>query len=300
MISFFSFFHLYGLLIGLGVVVGYMIVERQSRYFEIDPQWMDRLFFFVAIPTLIGARVYHLITDWQLYTHASFIDLIAVWRGGLGFLGAIGGGLVGLLFFVFFTHKEISRTEKEIFNPSADGQFSISKRISKVTFLFTILDLLSFGIPIAQAIGRLGNYVNGELYGLPTTLPWGIMINGQRYHPLFAYEAILNVVLFFCLLRLSRGSLKSSTPPSLPSTRGGNSRGLLALGKGQYFSLYLFGYGLIRFWLEYLRIDTARMNGVLGMISIAQWVCVGLMIGGLTLFWIRRHAPRKEWDWSLE
>lgn len=260
MTFFFGFFHAYGLLIGLGIGVGLYVIYRASRFFGQDPKWVDASFPWIFVGAVIGARLYHLLTDWQVYTHASVLDLIAVWRGGIGFLGAIVGGYVGLwLWTKRDAHKKL-RAESQ---------------------LFLYLDLLAFGIPVAQAIGRTGNYVNQELFGLPTNLPWGIVVNGQRYHPLFVYEAILNIFLLCILLAFAR---KKS----------------LVLGKGQYISVYLFGYSFIRFWLEFLRIETARLDGVLGIFSIAQWVTLIMMIAATILFWVRRHVPKKGWDFTLE
>ncbi len=251
----FTLFHPYGLIIGIGVLVGVWIVERMSRFFSITEPWLEKALPFMVVGGIVGARLYHLATDWQLYTHASLLDLIAVWRGGIGFLGGIAGG--GLGFWLWFT------------------------RSSHAKHFFTYLDLLVFGIPVAQAIGRLGNYVNKELYGLPTNLPWAITINGQRYHPLFLYEALANLVLFAVLVVLAR-------------------KKALVLGKGQFVSLYLFGYAFIRFWLEFLRIETAHLPGPLDILSTAQWVTFVMMAGATVLFWVRRHAPRKQFDFTLE
>src|SRR5258708_3691476 len=252
--SLFGIFHLYGLILGVGVAIGVWVIGRASRFFGVSASWLDSALPPIIIGAIIGARLYHLATDWQLYTHASLLDMIAVWRGGVGFLGAIMGGGLGLWIWV--------RGNR------------IKTYASKLFEFFTYLYLLSFGIPIAQAIGRLGNYVNKELYGLPTNLPWGITIEGQKYHPLFLYEALLNCLLFGFLMWLAQ-------------------RKKLVLGKGQYVSVYLFGYALIRFWLEFLRIKTARFDGVLGIFSIAQWVTLTLMILATILFWVRRHAPKK-------
>lgn len=253
----FGIFHLYGLILGLAFFVAFLVVERQSNHFGFDGHWLDDILFPVVLCAVVGARLYHLVTDWQLYVGASLLALVAVWNGGLGFFGALIGGGIGL----FLGLRRSKRAKK----PS----------------VWQAVDLISFGIPLAQAIGRLGNFVNQELYGLPTNLPWGVWINGTRYHPLFAYEALLNLVLFGLLWKLSM-------------------RKALVLGKGQYAALYVTGYGLIRFWLEFLRIQTARPTGVLAMFSIAQWVAVGLMLCGVTLFWIRRHAPKKPFDFTLE
>ncbi len=249
-------FHLYGILIGVGVAFGILIVERMSRWFGRDTKWLDQSLVWVVLGAIVGARVYHVVSDWQLYQGASILDLVAIWRGGVGFLGAVMGGLI------------------------AFGLWARSKG-SSLTVFFSGLDLLSFGIPVAQAVGRIGNFVNQELYGLPTKLPWAVEISGVKYHPLFLYEAILNLILFMVLLVLAR-------------------RKAFVLGKGQYASIYLFGYTFIRFWLEYLRLDTARWDSSLGVFSIAQWVCLLGMVVATILFWTRRHAPKKELDFSFD
>lgn len=268
-----DFFHLYGLLIGIGALVGLMVSKRMSKYMGVNPTWIDEAFIYLAVGALLGARIYHILTDWRLYQGASFWDYIAVWRGGVGFLGALLGGIIGFIIWLLLIEKK---------HPIINNQRSITMR------MFTYLDILVFGIPVAQAIGRLGNYINRELYGLPTSLPWGIVISGKKYHPLFLYEALCNLVLFCILLMLAR-------------------KKALVLGKGQYAALYLFGYALMRFWLEFLRIETARLDGRFGIFSTAQWVTLIMMFLAPILFWVRRHAcpplgraPKKQFDWSLK
>lgn len=248
-------FHLYGLFIGVGVLAGIGIAQFQAKRFGKDPKFIEDALFWIIIPAILGARAYHVITDWQLYSSGPLLRVIEVWNGGLGFFGALIGGLFGITLYIW------KNTKKE-----------------KLTTFFTLLDFLSFGAPLAQAIGRFGNYFNKELYGLPTALPWGISIDENTYHPLFAYEAIANLLVFLVLNWL--GWKKN-----------------LHIGKGQYACIYLATYGLIRFWLEFLRIETARWNGVFGMFSIAQWVALGITLSALIVFWLRRHANRGiQWE----
>lgn len=254
----FGIFHLYGLIIGVAVVAALLTISAQVKFYHLNQKLVDSLFWPMLLGAVIGARVYHLVTDWQLYTHASFIDLIAIWNGGVGFLGGVIGGVVGLVLYTWYVqHKK-----------------------RKYMPFFSTLDLFSFGIPMAQSIGRFGNLVNQELYGLPTTLPWGIVIHGKKYHPLFMYESLCTFSLFLLLMFLSR-------------------KQKLFFGKGQFAGVYLFSYGLIRFWLEFLRIETSRLPGNLGILSTAQYVSFGLMVVGVVLFWGRRHAPTIQWDFSM-
>ncbi|MEP7166871.1 MAG: prolipoprotein diacylglyceryl transferase [Candidatus Woesebacteria bacterium] len=248
-------FHLYGLLIGLGVVAGIAVATLQAKHFKVNSKLIDESLLWIVIPAIVGARLYHVITDWQLYAYGPLIDTLKVWNGGLGYFGALIGGLLGLIAFAYTKGKK-NPTEK----------------------FFLLVDLLSLGAPLAQAIGRFGNYFNRELYGVTTDLPWGILVNGQRYHPLFAYEAIANLCVFIFINWLG---LKKK----------------LHIGKGQYACIYLACYGLIRFWLEFLRIDTARWSGALGIFSIAQWVAIGITLASIIVFWLRRHSDRGiQWE----
>jgi prolipoprotein diacylglyceryltransferase len=114
----------------------------------------------------------------------------------------------------------------------------------------------------------LGNWINQELYGLPTGLPWGIFISQQRYHPLFAYEMVLNSVVLGIMLWLERHHR-------------------LPWGRGAYLAVYLAGYGAVRFILEYLRIEPWR----LGVLTTAQWVSfITVIIGCVWLAKVRRQA----------
>ncbi len=259
-----GWFHWYGAILGVALLLGFLLVRTIARREKLSIHFLDDALFPLMIAAVIGARLYHLITDAQLYTHASLIDLIAVWNGGLDFFGAI---LAGASMFTLLVYRQ--------------WRSAGTKALSFLTLLFSYADCLAFGIPLAQAIGRLGNFVNGELYGPPTTLPWGIMIQGQRYHPLFLYESLLNVLLLSFLVLLYR-------------------KKAFVTGKGQYFALYVAGYGIIRFFLEFLRTETARWDGMPGVFSIAQWVAFLLLVTGTVVFWVRRHAPKKEWDVSLE
>lgn len=261
-------FHWYGFIIGVGILCAIEVVRRQARRFGYPVTELESSIVWMIIPAVIGARIYHLLTDWKLYQNATFLDWIAIWNGGLGFYGALIGGLLGVFLYVFLSRRD-----------------SRLPHASFTTSLFLLADLFSFGLPIGQAIGRFGNLINSELYGQPTTLPWALNLPGGRFHPLFAYEQIGLLILALILGWI--GSKKR-----------------LVVGKGQYFAIYLVGYGIIRFWLEFLRIQTARFSGPFAVFSIAQWVSILLMIVGVLLFWVRRHALKKkgalEWDFSLQ
>lgn len=182
---------------------------------------------------IIGARTYHVWTDWSVYAAAPWYSMFAVWNGGLGIWGAVVGGCVGMVLFL------------------------LAKKKLRREIIFSYLDLIGFGLPIGQAIGRWGNFVNGELYGKVTGLPWGISVNGsvEKYHPLFLYESVLLFLTWLLLLFLVQ-------------------KRYIDVGYGKIFGLCLIAYGLIRFFLEYLRISPA----MIGPITTAQWASL-LAIG---------------------
>lgn len=230
---------------GLGLVAAWWVVGKLTRPHGIDSAHLDTLMLTLSIGALIGARAYHVIDLFEVYRQNP-AKIIAVWEGGLGIYGAILGGLVAGI--VLWKVGKISKSN-----------------------LLMLFDAASVGMPLGQAIGRIGNYLNRELFGLPTELPWAIAIpielrpaefrSFERFHPLFFYEAVLNLILFGCLWFLVR---------RLPAL----------LGTGKVLALYLVGYGLIRFFLEPLRIDP-WIVGSLPMASVISLLLVAVSVGFL-------------------
>lgn len=187
---------------------------------------------------LIGARLYHVVTEWDRFS-GNLSEIPKVWHGGLGVPGGVLlGTIVGVL---------------------RAGSFGISTAET--------LHAAAPAIPLAQAVGRWGNWFNQELFGRPTTLPWALRIDddhlpaayesGTTFHPTFLYESMWTLGLSLWLVRLS-GS------PRLAGSR--------------LFALYVSGYGLGRLWIEGLRIDDAS---VIGGLRWNQWVAIAAIVGGL-------------------
>jgi prolipoprotein diacylglyceryl transferase len=209
-----------------------------------------------AVPFgLIGGRLYHVITDWQLY----FGDgrdpwrALQIWQGGLGIWGAISLGAVGAW---------------------------IGCRRAGIR-LPPFADAAAPGIAIAQAIGRVGNWFNQELYGRPTDLPWALRIDEDRrlpgyedvatYHPTFLYEALWCLALAALIVWADRR---------------------FQLGHGRAFALYVAGYTAGRGWIEYLRIDPA--HEIFGL-RLNDWTSLLLFIGAVAYIVISaRLRPGRE------
>jgi prolipoprotein diacylglyceryl transferase len=232
----------YGLCIALGVIVAVWIAQRRWSARGGDRDDISRLAVWSVLAGLVGARLYHVITDHQRF-EGRWLHVFAVWEGGLG----IPGGLIaGVLTGAVIAHRRGL--------PVAQ-----------------LLDVVAPAIPVAQAIGRLGNWFNQELYGRPTNLPWGLRISPEHrlpgyqhiatYHPAFLYEALWNLTLAGLLILYER-----RRPAARPGT---------------LFALYVAGYALGRLWVEALRIDPAshiaglRVNiwvSILALATSAAWL----------------------------
>ena len=187
---------------------------------------------------LIGARLYHVVTEWDRFS-GNLSEIPKVWHGGLGVPGGVLlGTIVGVL-----RARSFGISTAETLHAAAPA------------------------IPLAQAVGRWGNWFNQELFGRPTTLPWALRIDddhlpaayesGTTFHPTFLYESMWTLGLSLWLVRLSG------------SPRFAGSR---------LFALYVSGYGLGRLWIEGLRIDDAS---VIGGLRWNQWVAIAAIVGGL-------------------
>jgi len=185
-------FHWYGLLIGLGVWIAMEISLRNRG--KIDPKTLEKAMVWTILSGVLGARLYHVVDYWNSFYSTHFVNMLYLWDGGLGIWGAIAGGMIGLFVLCLF---------------------------NKLNYL-ALLDSLVIGVPLAQAIGRVGNLVNGEL-------------SGKNGEPLWAYEGVMNLVLFVILWKISRKI---------------NRTGTLS-------GSYLLGYGVIRIALESLRSEEA-------------------------------------------
>ncbi|MEJ2758750.1 MAG: prolipoprotein diacylglyceryl transferase [Anaerolineales bacterium] len=249
----------YGLLLMNGALAG---IYRASR--EASRKGMDVDFLYDAVPWIlfggiVGARLWHIftpppsmvaqgITTKYYLTHP--LDALNVRAGGLGIPGAVLGGL--LVFFWF------SRRKAQNFTAWAD--------------------VFAPAIPLGQAIGRWGNFVNQELYGAPTNLPWGIYISPEnrlpafsqfeRYHPIFLYESLWNLGSVFLLLWIAR--------------KYGDK-----LKDGDLFLIYLITYPVIRILLDFLRLDASQLGGI-----NANQTFMGVVVIGAIAALFLRHRKK--------
>ncbi len=224
----------YGILIGTGMLLGIYIAYKRAPRFDIIPDRVIDLCL-VSLPVgVVGARTWYVLFNWEYY-RGDFMKIIDVTQGGL----AIHGGLI----FGITTA-------------------AILCKIWKIN-IWDFLDLAVPSIALGQAIGRWGNYANGEAHGGPTDLPWAIQVDGQMVHPTFLYESIWCFLLFIFLIKISKNRRFS----------------------GQIFCLYGILYSIERFFVEGLRTDSLTFFGL----RTAQLVSVGIIVGCLLIYCVKKR-----------
>lgn len=246
--------HTYALCILVGIVAAVIIASRRLTTRGAEKGVVVDIAIWIIPLGIIGARFYHVFTHGgdYFFPGANLWNVFAIWDGGNALYGAMIGGSVGIL---------------------------IGCRRKGIRFL-SFADALAPGMLVAQSLGRFGNYFNHELFGLPTTLPWGLQIlptdtmlpkslpAGTLFHPLFLYEIIWNLVGVVIILVLERR---------------------FRLRWGGTIALYFIWYGLGRSWLEAIRIDPTsdQLFGIPANIW-ASFVAIAL---GIVLFIVqtRRH-----------
>lgn len=239
--------HLYGLTLAIGVVAAVYLSEARWKRMGHDPKEISAIAVWLILAGIIGARVYHVITDYQLYTDDP-LGALEIWNGGLAIWGAVAGGVIAALFLARRHHLDA----------------------------LALFDAAAPGIVLAQGIGRWGNYVNQELFGRPSTLPWAVEIDlahrPDRYlefdtfHPTFLYESLWCFVIFAVLIWADR----------IPTHR-----------RGQTFALYVALYTGGRFVFENMRSDPAH---VIAGLRINAWVSIIGFLGALAWFvWLGRR-----------
>ncbi|MEJ2597934.1 MAG: prolipoprotein diacylglyceryl transferase [Anaerolineales bacterium] len=250
----------YGLILMSGALGASYLTYFQAQRKGEDGEIVWDALIWVLIAGIIGARIWHIltpppsmiaqgITTEYYLTHP--LDALAIWNGGLGIVGAVAGGILAL--FIYLRSKHAS---------------------------FTVwADLVAPGLALGQAIGRWGNFINEELYGGPSNLPWAIYIDPQNrlpafrdvayYHPLFLYESIWDLANMFFLLWLGR-------------------RFANRLKAGDVFLVYLIIYPIGRFLLEFVRLDSSMVAGI----NANQYLMlVVILLSALALYLRHRHTP---------
>ncbi len=241
----------YGILLAAGILVAVLMTRRQLVLRGRDPGLAGDVAVWAVPFGVVGARLYHVVTDWSAFS-GHLGDIPRIQEGGLGIYGALLGGALGAV---------------------------IGARRAGVPLL-VMLDCAVPGVALAQALGRFGNYFNQELFGGPTSLPWGLEIDPENrpasylddatFHPTFLYESLWNLLVMVVLLRVALRWRR--------------------LAAGYALALYLALYSLGRFFVEGLRIDPAHELGPLRINQIVAAVVFAVALA--VLLRLRRQPPQ--------
>ncbi len=221
----------YGIFYVVGFLFGYWVAPLLSR--NISKKDMQDFFLYLIPFSIIGGRLAYVFLNWSFYSENLF-QIIAVWNGGMAFHGGLIGAILAALYYC----------KKKNIN------------------FYDLADVLVIPLAIALALGRLGNYINGELFGKVTSLPWGVSFDGVEglRHPTQIYESLGNLFTFFVVLRAYK---------------------LKKFRRGFIFWLFIFLYSFFRFFVEFLK-DVEIYSGL----TYGQWI--SLPLGIISLYMLNR------------
>ena len=250
--------HWYGLTylaaFGLFMLLGRSRLQHQP--FASRPEWSMRdvedILFFGVVGVILGGRIGYCLFYKPVYYFSHPLEIFAVWQGGMSF----HGGMLGVLFALLW--------------------YGIARQKS----FWEIADFVVPCVPTGLASGRVGNFINGELWGrvADPSLPWAMVFRGAGdvpRHPSQIYQFLLEGLLLFVLLWWYARGTPSSNPPK----------------RGQVAAAFLFGYGVMRFTAEFFREPDAHLGYLsLGM-SMGQWLCVPMIVGGIGIWlWAQKNS----------
>jgi phosphatidylglycerol:prolipoprotein diacylglycerol transferase len=236
----------YGLMYLLGFTISYILVRYQIKKKKLPIQYkiIDEIYFYLILGLIIGARLGYVL----FYNLGEYIknplEIFAVWHGGMSF----HGGLIGTLLAGVY----------------------VTKRYKLDFWLYS--DLIIVTAPIGLGLGRIGNFINGELYGRVTTLPWGMVFPAGGplpRHPSQLYEAFFEGLLLFFILWYMKNRIDT---------------------KGRLTAAFLLLYGIFRFFIEFFREPDPQLGFILGPFTMGQILCIAMIIGGGWIWRVRRNS----------
>jgi phosphatidylglycerol---prolipoprotein diacylglyceryl transferase len=244
----------YGIIIGLGILIGFMLATKESRKTGLDQNVFPDLLIWAIPISILFARIYYVSFEWEFYKENP-MNIIAVWEGGIAIHGALIGAILTTIIYCY------------------------KKGIS----FWKVADIAAPSLILAQAIGRWGNFINQEAHGtevsrgflesmfLPDFIIDQMFIEGSYYHPTFLYESLWNVMGFVILIIIRRKITK--------------------LKQGEIFLSYLIWYSSGRFFVEGMRTDSLMLTD---SIRVAQFISLLIIGISIILMYYRRKKYRPE------
>ncbi len=227
----------YGLMYVIGFVAAWFLAARRAKepWSLIKPNQVDDLIFFAMVGVIVGGRVgYSLVYGWELWLDDP-LYVFKITQGGMSF----HGGLVGVILAMWWFGRKVGLS------------------------MLQVTDFVAPLVPIGLGTGRIGNFINGELWGRPTDVPWAFNVNGQVLHPSQLYEALLEGLVLFLILWFY-----SARPRPTAAVSG----------------LFLLGYGVFRFYVEFYRVPDADLGYLaLGWVTMGQILSAPMIIFGVIL-----------------
>jgi len=239
----------YGLMYVIGFVAAWILAQRRARkpWSAISQPQVDDLIFYAMVGVIVGGRLgYCLVYGWQLWLDDP-LYVFKITQGGMSF----HGGLVGVMFAMWYFGRRIGKR------------------------MFEVTDFVAPLVPIGLGTGRIGNFINGELWGKPTDVPWSFNIDGQALHPSQLYEAVLEGLLLFIIVWVF-----SSKQRPLYAVSG----------------VFLLCYGAFRFFVEFYRVPDKGLDYLAwGWLTMGQVLSTPMIVGGIVLLMLAysRKTPHQ-------
>jgi phosphatidylglycerol---prolipoprotein diacylglyceryl transferase len=240
----------YGLMYVVGFVGGWFLLRKRCTRPDspVTPEQLDDLVFYVMLGVILGGRLgYTLVYGWQEMA-ADPLYVFKIWKGGMSF----HGGLAGVMIAMWLYCRKLGKT------------------------MLQLTDFIAPFVPIGLGAGRVGNFINSELWGKETTVPWAFNVDGRALHPTQLYEAFLEGVVLFTVLVLF-----SAKPRPYMAVSG----------------LFLLLYGTFRFIVEFYRVPDAQMGDggylAFGWLTTGQVLSAPMILAGIVMLVIAWRRPRE-------